>query len=377
MLFRSTKEILGIPDEPFHAPNDLVSEYRERARGRCKAAHADWSMSAAPRRLSEFCSDDAGALKDCLPTFGDGDSPATRVAVQKVISQAIDVLPNLVAGAADLTGNTGARLGSEAPFSREERAGRQIYFGVREHAMGAIANGMALHGCLLPVVGTFFVFADYMRPAIRLAALSGARVVFVFSHDSVGVGEDGPTHQPVEHLASLRVIPGLAVYRPADGNETARAFLAAASHNGPSALILSRQNLPTLTDGSAVARGAATIVASDDPSAILMATGSEVALCVEVARNLADGGISVNVVSAPCLEEFARQDEAYRSRVLPKGVPVVSVEAGSTLGWSSYADASVGIDTFGTSAPGSVALEHLGISVANVTAAVRSVVGAR
>ena len=371
-----TKEILGIPDEPFHAPDDLVSEYRKRALGRFDAAHADWVKSDAPRRLKEFCGNDAGALEGCLPTFGEGDSPATRVAVQKVISQAIDALPNLVAGAADLTGNTGARLGSEAAFSRGERAGRQVYFGVREHAMGAVANGMALHGFLLPVVGTFFVFADYMRPSIRLAALSGAKVVFVFSHDSVGVGEDGPTHQPVEHLASLRVIPGLAVYRPADGNETAQAFLAAVRREGPTALVLSRQNLPTLTEGSAVARGAGTIVDKGNPRAILMATGSEVALCVEAAEVLAASGIPVNVVSAPCLEQFALQDVAYRNRVLPKGVPVVSVEAGSTAGWSSYADASVGIDTFGTSAPGSVALEHLGISVANVTAVVRSLIGA-
>jgi transketolase len=238
--------------------------------------------------------------------------------------------------------------------------------------MGAVANGIALHGSLIPVVGTFFVFADYMRPAIRLAALSRARVLFVFSHDSVGVGEDGPTHQPVEHLASLRVIPNLLVLRPADANETAHAFVAALEHDGPTALVLSRQNLPIVTDGSAVSKGAAVAFGGESaPDAVVVATGSEVSIALESARTLAADGVSVRVVSMPGVERFLSQPEELRRSLLPHGAPVLSVEAGSTFGWQRISDEAIGIDAFGTSAPGAVALAHYGITADAVTARIR------
>ena len=372
-----TKQVLGIPDEPFWAGDGLVAEYRNRSAQRCADAYARWQQSPAPVRLSEFDSTEAAhRARAALPSFGPDETPATRVAIQKVLAATSAAVPNLVAGAADLTGNTGAKLNPDSPFSRTDRSNRQIYFGIREHAMGAVANGLALHGHLVPAVGTFFVFADYMRPAIRLAALSGAKVIFVFSHDSVGVGEDGPTHQPVEHLASLRVIPGLQVVRPADAVETAAAFVDALRHEGPTALILSRQNLPIVTDGSAIECGAGVVgdaAARSDIS--IVATGSEVSLAVAAARKLAEQNVIARVVSAPNLEKFLSQDDSKRESILPSGAPVLSVEAGSTFGWQRVADASVGIDGFGTSAPGAVALEHLGINVEAVVAAARHLVG--
>jgi len=245
--------------------------------------------------------------------------------------------------------------------------GQQIYFGIREHAMAAAMVGLALHGGVLPVGGTFFVFADYMRPAIRLAALSQAKVIFVFSHDSVGVGEDGPTHQPVEHLASLRIIPGLHVVRPADASETAQAWRDACDFDGPTALILSRQSLPISTDGSAVSTGAGVVRTSGGtPSVVLVGTGSEVALCVEAASQLEQSGHHVQVVSMPSWDRFETMTSEFKSTVFPRGVPVLSVEAGSTFGWSSYADQSIGIDRFGASAPGNVVMHNLGLNVQHV-----------
>jgi transketolase len=283
----------------------------------------------------------------------------------------------VIAGAADLTGNTGTRLIGHAAATHAEPAGRQVYYGVREHAMGAAMVGMALHGGVLPVGGTFFVFLDYMRPPVRLAALSRAKAIFVFTHDSVGVGEDGPTHQPVEHLATLRAIPGLQVIRPADANETVAAWRAAVEHDGPTALVLSRQNVRVCTDGSAVERGAAVVRDADRPAVVLVATGSEVALCIDAADDLAASGIAARVVSMPSWDRFGAQSADYRGSVLPAGVPVLSVEAASTFGWAAVADESVGIDRFGASAPGGVALERLGISVGHVVERARSLAGAR
>jgi transketolase len=226
--------------------------------------------------------------------------------------------------------------------------------------------GMALHGGVLPVGGTFFVFLDYMRPPVRLAALSNAKAVFVFTHDSVGVGEDGPTHQPVEHLATLRAIPGLQVIRPADANETVAAWRAAVGHDGPTALVLSRQNVRVCTDGAAVGPGAAVVVDTSAPRVVIVGTGSEVALCVDAAARLTDEGIAARVVSMPSWDRFAAQPPAYRASVFPAGVPVLSVEAASTFGWAAHADDSVGIDRFGASAPGAVVLERLGINLDHV-----------
>jgi transketolase len=235
--------------------------------------------------------------------------------------------------------------------------------------MGAALVGMAMHGGILPVGGTFFVFADYMRPPIRLAALSRAKAVFVFSHDSVGVGEDGPTHQPVEQLATIRAIPGLQVIRPADGNETAAAWKATVDHDGPTVLVLSRQGVEVVTDGSAVERGAGIVHEPDGaPAVILLATGSEVALCVSAAATLAGRRVAARVVSFPSWDRFERQDESFRRSVLPTGIPVLSVEAATTFGWARYADDSIGIERFGASAPGAEVLDRLGINVEHVVA---------
>jgi transketolase len=241
--------------------------------------------------------------------------------------------------------------------------------------MGAAMNGMALHGGVLPVGGTFFVFSDYMRPAVRLAAISGAHVVFSWSHDSVGIGEDGPTHQPIEHLASLRAMPGLRMIRPADANETATAWRAAIDLDGPTALVLSRQNLPVL-EGTAgndgVLRGAYVLRPADDPAIVLVGTGSEVAVALEAAERLAADGVSARVVSMPCWELFEDQDPAYRREVLGEGIPRLAVEAGTTFGWERWVDDAVGIDRFGASAPGDEALRRLGIEPGHVVERARA-----
>jgi transketolase len=272
-----------------------------------------------------------------------------------------------VSGAADLTGNTGTKLPDAVQQTAETPGGRQIRYGVREHGMGAAMVGMARHGGILPVGGTFFVFLDYMRPPVRLASLSRAKVVFVFSHDSVGVGEDGPTHQPVEHIATLRAIPDLQVIRPADGNETVAAWKAAVGHDGPTALVLSRQGIEVCTDGSAVERGAGVVHAADgEPRLVIVATGSEVALAIAAARQLGADGIATRVVSLPSWDRLARQDKSFREELFPPGVPVLSIEAATTLGWERFADDSIGIDRFGASAPGDVVLDKLGINVNHV-----------
>ena len=376
-----TKAVMGVPDEPFWAPDAIVSECRGlAARGRVQreawqqrlsssAARADWDATWTSGRAG---------WADALPRFDEGQQIATRVAVQKAFDAVADGFPALVAGAADLTGNTGAKLSAASPMSATTPEGRQIYFGVREHAMGSIMVGLALHGGAVPAGGTFFVFFDYMKPPVRLAALSRAKCIFVFSHDSVGVGEDGPTHQPIEHLAALRAIPDLQIIRPADANETSVAVRVALEHDGPTVLVLSRQNLPVLTDGSAVDRGAGVVHSSNGtPAAQIVATGSEVSIAVEAARALASDGIAVSVVSMPSWDRFEswrRTDRSGADAVLRPDLPTVSVEAGTTLGWERYADRCLGIDRFGASAPGNVALAQLGMNAEAVAAAVRSLV---
>ena len=373
----ATKKVMGIPDEAFWAPADLVTAYRNHVAARAAESMDAWRGAVGGRETDIVESMSVLAPEgwhSCLPSFGDDTNLATRQAFQKALEASRDVLPAVMSGAADLTGNTGAQLDGKNAFTASNNSGRQVYYGIREHAMGAAIVGMALHGGVLPVAGTFFVFADYMRPSIRLAALSGARCVFVFSHDSVGVGEDGPTHQPIEHLATLRAIPGLNVIRPADPNETVAAWRAAVEHRGPTAIVLSRQNVSALTDGSAVSVGAKTIIFSKNPAAVIVATGSELGVAAQAAEVLRSEGIPVNVVSMPSWNIFDSQPATYRNQVLPAGVPVVSVEAGSTFGWAKYADASVGIDRFGASAPGGVVMDKLGINVANVVATVTSAV---
>lgn len=376
-----TKAVMGIPDEPFWAPEALVNECRGlSARGRTQREAWQKRLSSSSARADWDATWSSGrpGWSEALPRFDEGQQIATRVAVQKAFDAVAGGFPALVAGAADLTGNTGAKLSGAAPMAAASPEGRQIYYGVREHAMGSIMVGLALHGGVVPVGGTFFVFFDYMKPPVRLAALSRARCVFVFSHDSVGVGEDGPTHQPIEHLAALRAIPDLQIIRPADANETSAAVRVALEHDGPTVLVLSRQNLPVLTDGSAVDRGAGVVHASTGtPVAQIVATGSEVSIAVEAARALAADGVAVSVVSMPSWDRFEswrRADRAGADAVLRPDLPTVSVEAGATLGWERYADRCLGIDRFGASAPGNVALAQLGMNAEAVAAAVRSLV---
>ena len=378
-----TKGILGIPDEPFWEPTDVVDRYRRAGeRGRAEREAWDQLYASWPNHKDELaaCLAQRGlpGWEAKLPVWeAGGDKVATRNASKSCLDAILEVVPGLVGGGADLTGNTGTLMPSEQPFSKLDPAARQIHFGVREHGMGAVMNGMAHHGGTIPIGGTFLVFSDYMRGAVRLAAMSESKVIFSFTHDSVGLGEDGPTHQPIEHIASLRAMPQLRVIRPADANETAMAWRAAIDGEGATALILSRQNLPILegTGGNeGVLKGA--YVLRDTPGenqVILIGTGSEVALALEAAEVLQADGIGTRVVSMPSWDLFEAQDATYRDEVLTPGVPRVSIEAGSTFGWARWADASVGIDRFGASAPGAVVLDELGINVANVVTHVQQV----
>ena len=362
-----TKAVMGIPDEPFWAPDELVASYREHVATRAAAARSARSEPDSAEWIAAHGTGGVDGWDAQLPAYDLGESLATRKAIQRALDATSAKLPGLMTGSADLKGSNGVAFDASHPFSASAPDGRYLYYGIREHAMGAAAVGMALHGGVLPVTATFFVFADYMRPPIRLAALSGAKVCFVFTHDSVGVGEDGPTHQPVEQLASLRVIPGLHVIRPADGNETIHAWADAVRHDGPTVIVLSRQNIPVATDGSAVERGAGIVCSADNPpQVVLVGTGSEVALCCEASDVLAENGIASHVVSMPSIDRFEQQDPTFRSEIFPTGVPVLSVEAGVTFGWAAYADDSIGIDRFGASAPGNLVLDKLGINVANV-----------
>jgi transketolase len=381
---RATKEILGLPpEETFWVPEEVLASYRPVVE-RGQAERREWEQ-----RLADWDGDRAaydaamagGGLpgwETKLPTYEPGRSLATRVASGECLNAALPGLPGVLAGAADLTGNTGTKLDGAEPQSREHPDGRQIHYGIREHGMGAAMTGMAMHGGVLPVGGTFFNFSDYMRGAVRLAALSQAHVIYSWTHDSVGLGEDGPTHQPIEQLAVMRATPGLQVIRPADANETAQAWELAVNGSGPTALILSRQDVPVL-DGTSrpgqVRRGAYVVVEADGPAElVLVGTGSEVSVCVAAAGLLATD-TAVRVVSMPSWDLFDAQDESYRAAVLPDGVPTLAVEAAASLGWERYADDSVSIDRFGASAPGAVVLERLGFTAANVADRARRLLG--
>ncbi|MGH3849305.1 MAG: transketolase family protein, partial [Pseudonocardiaceae bacterium] len=354
---RVTKEILGLPaDETFWVPPEVLAHYRECI-PRGQELRRQWDA-----RLESFTGDRLGfdaclngtglsGWETKLPTYPVGKKIATRKASGECLNAIADDVPALLAGGADLTGNTGTMLANQGVQSAADPGGRLLYFGVREHAMGSLMNGAALHGGVVPVGGTFFVFSDYMRPAVRLAAISEAKVIYSWTHDSVGLGEDGPTHQPVEQLAAIRAIPGLRIIRPADANETAHAWQVAVNSNGPTALILTRQDLPTLqgtADRAAdVARGAYVLVSSDQPDIVLVGTGSEVNVCVAAAALLAGDGVSASVVSMPSWDLFAAQNESYRESVLPSDTPKLAVEAGSSFGWSRWVDDSISIDHFG------------------------------
>lgn len=380
----ATKQNLGWPyAEPFSVPEDALNVYR-RTVDRGSAAQAAWEsrfaayQAAHPELAAELSRVLAGRLPEgwtaALPSFKEGEAAATRSASGAVLNALAPVIPELVGGSADLAPSTDTNLKDAGHIGPGAFGGRNLHFGIREHAMGAILNGMALHGGLRGYGGTFLVFADYMRPSVRLAALTGLPVVYVYTHDSIGLGEDGPTHQPVEHLASLRAIPNLVVIRPADANETAGAWKVALERTGgPTALALSRQRLPVLRPGGAVDKGA--YVLEDGGHVVLIGTGSEVSACLEARTLLAETGIAARVVSMPSWELFAEQPASYRDQVLPPGVPSLAVEAGVSFGWERWANASVTIDRFGASAPGEVALERLGFSPQNVAQQARALLG--
>src|SRR4051794_12418314 len=394
---RATKEAMGWdPDAHFLVPDGVYEEYAKAAE-RGAAAQAEWQ-----ERLDAFKKDNADAgqewdlaweggsyggkplpgLKDALRNvdWGGKEKIATRGAGQKAMAAMSAFVPTLVGGAADLSESTKTEFPDldKERYSREH-AGRNIYFGVREHGMGGAVNGMAAHGGILrPYGSTFLQFADYMRGSIRLSALTGLRVAWVYTHDSVALGEDGPTHQPVEHLAALRAIPELTVMRPADANETAEAWrVILEDPEGPVAMALSRQDLPILDiDRDGVGRGAYVLREADgEPQVVLVGTGAEVHTAIEGADHLAQDGVAVRVVSMPSWELFAAQDDAYREGVLPAGVPKVSVEAAISMGWDRWVDRSVSIDRFGASAPGAEVLEHLGITGEHVAQVARGLLG--
>ncbi len=375
-----TKEVMGIPDESFWAPDELVDAYRTHSAERGFGAHDAWSeasssVTSTPEWSASWEATGLDGWDEDLPSYDQGEELATRKAIQRAIDATYADLPGLVSGSADLQGSNGVSLGESHPFTASAPDGRYFHYGIREHAMGAASVGMAQHGGVLPVAATFFVFSDYMRPPMRLAALSRAKVCFVFTHDSVGVGEDGPTHQPVEQLAAVRAIPELHVVRPADGNETIHAWADVVRHDGPSVLVLSRQGIPVTTDGSAVARGAGIVRdAQGDAQVVLVGTGSEVSVCVEAAERLTTDGIAAQVVSMPSIDRFEEQDDAFKRTIFPDGVPVLSVEAGVTFGWGRYADDSIGIERFGASAPGAEVLDRLGINPDHVVTHARDLI---
>ncbi|MEU9021364.1 transketolase [Actinomadura sp. NPDC048394] len=400
----ATKRILGLdPAETFIVPDDVLAHSREVS-DRGRALHAEWEKafqawrSANPERAAEYDRISARHLpagwEEKLPEFPAGKDVATRAASGEVLTALAPVLPELWGGSADLAESNNTTMKGEPSFIPEEFQtkefpggpyGRTLHFGVREHAMGAIMNGIALHGGTRPYGGTFLIFSDYMRPAVRLAALMRLPVTYVWTHDSIGLGEDGPTHQPVEHLWALRAIPGLDVVRPADANETAVVWRTVLEHTDrPAGLALTRQKLPTLErDGEfASAEGAAKggYVLADaeggQPEVILIATGSEVQLALEARETLQSQGTPTRVVSMPCVEWFEEQPDAYKQQVLPPGVRArVSVEAGVALGWRTYvgdAGASVSLEHFGASADYKTLFEQFGITAERVVAAAKA-----
>jgi transketolase len=361
-----TKEKLGWPVEPlFYVPDDVAAWWRENgARG--AQTHAAWDATyaawkaAEPALAAEFERTRDGKLPAELPwptITAENGSAMTRITGGQTMNAIAAALPELIGGSADLDPSTETYLKGQGDFEPGNYAGRNVHFGVREHAMGAVANGIALHGGLLPYTATFFNFLDYMKGAVRLAALSHLKVIFVFTHDSFYVGEDGPTHQPIEQLATLRATPNIAVIRPADALETVEAWKCAVEATGPTALILTRQKVPYLGARKAeVARGGYVVYGGDGtPDVILIATGSEVSLAVDAAKLLEGNGTHARVVSLPCWEYFAAQDQAYRDSVLPPQVAArVGIEAAASLGWERWTGdrgAIVALDRFGASAP--------------------------
>ncbi len=399
----AARAALGWTHPPFVIPEAVSAAWSARARG--AAFEQAWSerfaayRTAHPDLAAEFSRRMGGDLparwKEIATAVVDaaaakGESVATRKSSQQALEALAPSLPELVGGSADLTGSVFTNWSGSKPIGRAQ-PGNYLHFGVREFAMSAIANGLALHGGIIPYVGTFLTFSDYARNAVRMAALMKLRSIFVYTHDSIGLGEDGPTHQAVEHTASLRLIPGLDVWRPCDATETAAAWVAAIERaHGPTALILTRQNVPFQPRDAAqcadIRRGGYVLAdwgPHDGRRVVIIATGSEVGLAIGARAALASEGIGARVVSLPCTSVFERQDGGYRASVLPTGIPRVAVEAGVTAGWRAYVGAAddpraavIGIDTFGESAPAGVLFKHFGFTVDAVVAAAKRVVAA-
>jgi len=381
-----TKEKLGLPSEPFYLPNEVISHFQNRFNS-LKEKVIDWNES-----VSESCKDKNfkllwnNTVKEeldniDLPVFERGASIATRKAFGTTLDEFAKQLPSLVGGSADLepsnyTGNFASTYGD---FSKDNRLGRNLAFGVREFPMAAAMNGIALHGGLIPFGGTFLVFADYERPALRLGAIQNCRVIHEFTHDSFWVGEDGPTHQPIEHAMALRAIPNLNVFRPADAQETTACFkMSIEQKSSPNALLLTRQGVKVLDQSmektiDGVSKGAYDVTNCDNPELILLATGSEVGLAMEVSQLMQDK--KVRVVSMPCWEIYEKQPEDYKSLLIPKrGAMKVSIEAGITMGWDKYIGSnglSIGLDHYGASAPGKDLAEEFGFTATKVEAKIR------
>ncbi len=373
---RLTKELLGLPpEEEFFVPPEVLSYYREAGR-RGGKARSRWlsrrqAMDEQERADFEACLAGGGVKgwEELLPSFEPGGRLATRKAINQVLVKTAPRIPGLVSGSADLTGNTGTALELSDAMSKGNPGGRQVHYGIREFAMMSALNGMALHNGVLPVGGTFFAFSDYCRPAVRLGAMSGAHSIVFFTHDSIGLGEDGPTHQPIEQLASLRAMPGLRLIRPADANECAAAWQVAVDGEGPTALVLTRQDVPVLAGTrelapEGVARGGYVLqqAGGGQPAIVLVGTGSELQHCVAARELLESEGVATRVVSLPSFDLFEAQEEGYRDEVLPPQVPTVAVEAGSRFGWDRYAEATVTIDHFGASAPGARNMAEFGFT---------------
>jgi transketolase len=380
----AAKQHLGWPTEPrFYIPDDVLTFFR-KAVEQGREREFDWKMkfdaykNLHPKLGAELSRRLAGKLPDDwaaeLPVFpADAKGMATRASSGKIINALAPILPELIGGSADLAPSNNTKIDGSAAFQKESRDGRNFHFGVREHAMGAVLNGMTLFGAVIPYGGTFLIFSDYMKPAIRIAAISHIPSIFIFTHDSVGLGEDGPTHQPIEQLAALRAIPNLVTIRPADANEVREAWkLAVARRDGPTALALTRQNVPTFGDVGQVGNlsyGAYVLKDFGTPELILMASGSEVSLILDAAQKLYEEGKGVRVVSFPSWELFEKQDEAYKESVLPKNITArLAVEAAASFGWERYAKSVIGIDHYGASAPAKIIFEKFGFTAENVVA---------
>lgn len=376
-----TKQNLGWPENPpFLVPEEVLQHFRAAGR-RGDELERSWGelWNSYSRKYPELASlwesmvqrKPANGCKEALPVFQPGQQVATRVASGKTLNVLAKYLPGLMGGSADLTPSNNTYIAQGGDF--QDECGPNIHFGVREHAMGAILNGLALSGCLIPYGGTFLVFSDYMRPALRLAAMMGLGVIYVFTHDSIGLGEDGPTHQPVEHIMSLRAIPNLCVIRPSDANETVEAWLVGIERkHGPTALVLSRQALPVIdrnkySSASGLRKGAYILAEASGPAPelILTGSGSEVHLLLDAREELEREGRGVRVVAFPCWELFEAQSEGYKQEVFPEGVPVLAVEAGVSLGWERYTGSHsriIGMDRFGASAPAKVLFAQFGFT---------------